>query len=137
MSDCDLCPHPYTEHDGMGDCAHVDGRTTTGFCTRHNTPAPSDAEVRAAWVEWSQASNSRYGEPMMRAFRSGYRIGFAPTTPSTRRHTADGRTPAGQAWLEWSAKSFNTRYGSLIHEAFDGGFVAGDKQARPPKGAAG
>jgi hypothetical protein len=34
--DCEACPHPSAEHDGMGDCAHPDGRTKTGFCNRHD-----------------------------------------------------------------------------------------------------
>jgi hypothetical protein len=32
---CDICPHAWDEHNGMGDCTHLDGRTATGFCAYH------------------------------------------------------------------------------------------------------
>lgn len=31
-NDCGLCSHAAHEHDGMGDCHHLDGRTVTGYC---------------------------------------------------------------------------------------------------------
>ena len=132
MSACDLCAHPYTEHDGMGDCGHPDGRTATGFCTRHNTPTAPNAETLAAWFEWSHASGDRYGEPMMAAFRSGYRIGFAPATPDTLRRRA-GRTAEAHAWVIWCAKSDNTRYGSLNYQAFIAGHAAGVRKSQQPE----
>ena len=28
------CGHDWNDHDGMGDCGHLDGRTVTGYCQR-------------------------------------------------------------------------------------------------------
>lgn len=28
------CGHPWVDHDFMGDCQHLDGRTHTGYCER-------------------------------------------------------------------------------------------------------
>ncbi len=29
---CSICRHSWEEHDGMGDCHHLDARTLTGLC---------------------------------------------------------------------------------------------------------
>ncbi|MFG1794216.1 hypothetical protein [Nocardia sp. NPDC049149] len=35
--DCELCPHPWLDHDGMGDCHHLDRRTKSGYCAGHES----------------------------------------------------------------------------------------------------
>jgi hypothetical protein len=29
---CDICGHPWDEHDAFNDCTHEDGRTLDGYC---------------------------------------------------------------------------------------------------------
>lgn len=44
---CHICRHPWDEHDGMGDCGHLDARTRTGLCTKHDhAPLAKDGTPR-------------------------------------------------------------------------------------------